>query len=202
MFFSPTLLQLHEQNIPVYILCLSKGDYNRLGNLRLDEFYSSCKQLNIPNTNYRVINDPLLLRDDPTLDWQPDAIIGHVKNVIQEWNINVLLTFDHQGISKHKNHVSIYRCLPHLIQQTKGRIKQVFVLNTVPLYRKYLTLIDLISYVMKFKHRPKYCFLLSRRHLLKPYLAMREHRSQLVWFRYLYMLFSRYIWINDYTRFS
>ncbi|PFH49579.1 hypothetical protein AMATHDRAFT_86365 [Amanita thiersii Skay4041] len=29
--------------------------------------------------------------------------------------------------------------------------------------------------------------------------AMREHRSQLLWFRYLYVLFSRYMWVNEWV---
>lgn len=27
--------------------------------------------------------------------------------------------------------------------------------------------------------------------------AMRAHRTQLVWFRWLYVLFSRYMWVNE-----
>ncbi|KZT04513.1 LmbE-like protein [Laetiporus sulphureus 93-53] len=29
--------------------------------------------------------------------------------------------------------------------------------------------------------------------------AMRQHRSQLVWFRWLYVTFSRYMWVNDWV---
>jgi N-acetylglucosaminylphosphatidylinositol deacetylase len=29
--------------------------------------------------------------------------------------------------------------------------------------------------------------------------AMREHASQLVWFRYLYVAFSRYMWVNEWV---
>jgi N-acetylglucosaminylphosphatidylinositol deacetylase len=29
--------------------------------------------------------------------------------------------------------------------------------------------------------------------------AMLAHKSQLVWFRWLYLLFSRYMWINEWT---
>jgi len=29
--------------------------------------------------------------------------------------------------------------------------------------------------------------------------AMQEHSSQLVWFRWLYILFSRYMWMNEWT---
>ncbi len=30
----------------------------------------------------------------------------------------------------------------------------------------------------------------------KAFLAMRQHRTQLVWYRYLHLLFSRYVYIN------
>jgi N-acetylglucosaminylphosphatidylinositol deacetylase len=29
--------------------------------------------------------------------------------------------------------------------------------------------------------------------------AMMEHKSQLVWFRWLYVSFSRYMWVNEWT---
>lgn len=29
--------------------------------------------------------------------------------------------------------------------------------------------------------------------------AMMEHRSQLVWFRWLYVSFSRYMWVNQWA---
>jgi N-acetylglucosaminylphosphatidylinositol deacetylase len=30
--------------------------------------------------------------------------------------------------------------------------------------------------------------------------AMMQHRSQLVWFRWLYVSFSRYMWVNEWVR--
>jgi len=29
--------------------------------------------------------------------------------------------------------------------------------------------------------------------------AMRQHWSQLVWFRWLYVLFSKYMWVNEWV---
>ena len=29
--------------------------------------------------------------------------------------------------------------------------------------------------------------------------AMKEHKSQLVWFRWLYVSFSRYMWVNEWV---
>ena len=32
--------------------------------------------------------------------------------------------------------------------------------------------------------------------------AMEEHKSQLVWFRWLYVSFSRYMWVNEWVEVS
>jgi N-acetylglucosaminylphosphatidylinositol deacetylase len=42
-------------------------------------------------------------------------------------------------------------------------------------------------------------FVAGTRAYLHAVRAMREHRSQLVWFRWLYVLFSRYMWVNEWV---
>lgn len=37
-------------------------------------------------------------------------------------------------------------------------------------------------------------------HYLSALRAMRKHRSQLVWFRWLYVAFSRYMWVNEWDQ--
>jgi N-acetylglucosaminylphosphatidylinositol deacetylase len=34
---------------------------------------------------------------------------------------------------------------------------------------------------------------------LQAVTAMRAHQSQLVWFRWMYIMFSRYMWVNEWT---
>ena len=41
--------------------------------------------------------------------------------------------------------------------------------------------------------------IMGREGYLQAILAMRQHRSQLVWFRYLYLIFSRYMYINEWV---
>lgn len=70
---------------------------------------------------------------------------------------------------------------------------KVFLLESVPVYRKYISFLDVLNIIRS----PNVCISLNP---TKIYLAMLQHRSQLIWFRYLYIIFSRYIFINTYKK--
>jgi N-acetylglucosaminylphosphatidylinositol deacetylase len=184
LFFAPILLSLHSNT---YVLCLSNGH-----NHRSDELRRSCTQLRVKD--YKIIDDQINLKDDQSVSWSSDAILGHVKQSIRQWNISTLISFDQYGISGHRNHSAIYYALLKLPQT--GQI-HFLSLQSLPIYQKYFTLFELLRvYFMSNSIRSK-TFILPIKDSLIPHKAMFEHRSQLVWFRYLYLLFSRYIWIND-----
>ena len=181
LFFSPILLSLSSN---IYILCLSNGN-----NHRSDELRRSCERLRIQG--YKIIDDQIHLKDSQTVTWPSDAILGHVKQAIRQWDISTVISFDQNGVSGHRNHTSIYYALLNL--RHYGGIR-FLSLESLPIYRKYFTLIDLIMN----KSTKEICFVLPAKDCFLPHRAMFEHRSQLVWFRYLYLLFSRYIWINNF----
>jgi len=185
LFFAPILLSLHSN---IYVLCLSNGH-----NHRSDELRRSCNQLHVKD--YKIIDDQINLKDDQSVSWSSDAILGHVKQSIRQWNISTMISFDQYGISGHRNHSAIYYALLNL-----SKISQLHFLSlqSLPIYRKYFTLFELFRvYFMSNSMRSK-IFILPIEYRLTPHKAMFEHRSQLVWFRYLYLLFSCYIWINDF----
>ncbi|UJR23931.1 hypothetical protein I4U23_026903 [Adineta vaga] len=184
MFFAPTLLSLQSN---IYILCLSNGN-----NHRSDELHRSCLQLRIKD--HKIIDDQIYLKDDQNVTWSSDAILGHVKQSIREWNISTVISFDENGISGHRNHSSIYYAL--LKYSPKNQI-HFLSLQSYPIYRKYLTLIEFLRIRFAPNTLQSKVFILPSKDCFTPYKAMYEQRSQLVWFRYLYLLFSRYMWIND-----
>ena len=47
--------------------------------------------------------------------------------------------------------------------------------------------------------RPGPTFVAGVREYVTALRAMMQHRSQLVWFRWLYVAFSRYMWVNDWV---
>ncbi|CAF1110609.1 unnamed protein product [Adineta ricciae] len=187
MFFSPTLLSLRSD---FYVLCLSNGN-----NHRSDELRRSCLQLRVKDL--KIIDDQIYLKDSQSVDWSSDAILGHVKQSIRQWNISTIISFDQYGVSGHRNHSSLYYALVKLSPTDQIRF---FALQSYPIYRKYLTLVEFLR--VRFSSKPTgiTIFILPGKDCFTPYKAMFEHRSQLVWFRYLYLLFSQYLWINNLKR--
>jgi N-acetylglucosaminylphosphatidylinositol deacetylase len=103
-----------------------------------------------------------------------------------------IITFDEFGISYHPNHISIFQAC-HSLPSV-----EVYTLQSVPLWRKYISIFDTL-YVFTRKHpsdrviyvnRPGGTFLVQK--------AMRRgHRSQMLWFRWGWILFSRYLIVNE-----
>jgi N-acetylglucosaminylphosphatidylinositol deacetylase len=68
----------------------------------------------------------------------------------------------------------------------------VYTLDTTNILRKYSSLVDLpmscLSRIMYFTFKPQIV-----------HRAMQAHASQMVWFRQLFIAFSRYTYINTLT---
>ncbi len=144
--------------------------------------------------------------------------------------IDVLLTFDGQGVSGHPNHVSLYRgarqFVAALVQGKPGWRPPVdlYTLTTVPLLRKYTSVLDLLptlgAWALRLRaaaaagvagkgarareHPAALVFLAD----LNPTAAggglgtawramTTAHQSQMVWFRYGWIILSRYMVMND-----
>lgn len=131
-------------------------------------------------------------------------------------NIDLLITFDRHGVSSHPNHISLYHGARAFIAAL-GRRKpgwacpvDLYTLASVNLVRKYSSILDalatLVIWGIRMHHRDRAHprRLLFMASLLDPvglptaWRAMtRAHKSQMVWFRYLWIAFSRYMVIND-----
>jgi len=111
--------------------------------------------------------------------------------------IDTILTFDRHGVSGHKNHSSIYSAMAYLVMENRlPKGTKVYGLQSVSILRKYSSLLDvpmsfLLASVVYTASVKDWCIL---------HKAMAAHNSQNVWFRKLYMLFSRYILINTFDQ--
>ncbi|MBW00877.1 N-acetylglucosaminyl-phosphatidylinositol de-N-acetylase, partial [Eschrichtius robustus] len=111
-----------------------------------------------------------------------------------------VVTFDAGGVSGHSNHAALYaaaRSADLGTLHTEGKLPKgcsVLTLQSVNLLRKYLSLLDLPCSLLLARDA---LFVLSRREVAQAQKAMSCHRSQLLWFRHLYVLFSRYMRINS-----
>lgn len=116
-----------------------------------------------------------------------------------------LLTFDKGGVSGHADHAAVHGGVLHFHRnatQTPGRSAtgvDVFELTTTGMFRKYSGLLDLpLSWVSSRPFPPGLWFVsLSMR---RAWRAMSAHRSQFVWYRRLFVVFSRYAYINTFRR--
>ena len=123
-------------------------------------------------------------------------------------NIDVLITFDSQGVSSHPNHISLYHGARAFIATLPPSSPvDLYTLGTVNVLRKYTSFCDIFatlatSWPRAGGDRPEALLftnkLMGEAALGTAWKAMTEaHKSQMAWFRYGWITFSRYMVIND-----
>ncbi|XP_062448797.1 N-acetylglucosaminyl-phosphatidylinositol de-N-acetylase [Rhea pennata] len=194
MFFAPTVLSLARAGARAAVLCCSAGNYYNQGEIRKKELEQSCLLLGIPASNITVV-DHRDLPDNPALQWDTQLLATFMLKHIEADNINLVVTFDAGGVSGHANHTSLCTALSYLHSERKlPEGCRVLTLESVNLFRKYISILDVpISCLLS----RDALFILTEEEAEQARRAMRCHRSQLLWFRHLYMLFSRYMVINS-----
>lgn len=207
MFFWPTLLLLQERRVPTCVLCLSTGDAAGLGKVRTEEIRRSCARLAVAGADLVTLNVDDLR--DGFHPWPEDVVAKHVLEFLGARRADLVLTFDDSGVSRHPNHVSTSRGVRRARDQLRCSARgddadathladafQLLMLDTVPLPAKYLGVLSLM--VPQCAGKPT-AILFSP---IAAFKAMWVHWSQLVWYRILFVFFSRYSYINTYTEYK
>ena len=199
-FFQPSILQFLADGNKVYLLCLSNGNYEGLGREREKELEKACARLGLtePPT---IIDDPEL-QDGPDNNWAPALIAEYVVKHCKQrealdgesGKIDIIVTFDQYGISYHPNHCAIFYGIEHMMKSNALLDIEVFTLTTVMLWRKYIALAD-VNFILTDEWQA------YRLNVYEAYKTLAEHTSQLVWFRKLFVIFSRYTYVNSFTRY-
>ncbi|KAI8087898.1 putative deacetylase LmbE-like domain-containing protein [Gilbertella persicaria] len=191
MFFGPTLTSLRTlTKARVHILCLSTGNAEGLGHIRKKELSKSCQTFGILPSHIKSIDHPQL-QDGMQNQWSPELISHTLKDYVTKQKIDTIITFDNHGVSGHANHIALYYGAKHFVQQHTNIT--LYSLESVSLIRKYIGFADLIVPKKQGSIQlvsPPIAYLLTHK-------AMRQHTSQLVWFRWLYVTFSRFMYVND-----
>ena len=212
MFFGPIIRYLSSfKNHRVHILCLTTGNYYGLGETRREEMKASCTHLVLTGLksknldNIEIIEEPAL-PDHPTNEWDEDLCSQIVLNYIRKHRIEIVVSFDEYGISSHLNHCTLNKILKK-VKQNNSELEGVkfFKLKTVNLFRKYMFLFDLLTtFVLRlfFKNAKESLIAVnSYGDFMVTIKSMMKHKSQLVWFRWLYIFTSRYMFINNIEEF-
>ena len=188
MFFGPTIIRLKSQVKNLLILSLSRGDLCGDGDVRTLELANAAQVFGIDDVC--IIDDPRLLDG---AQWDQTVIRELVEPIIEKEKVKNVITFDDYGISGHSNHRSVHRAsklLPDTIQ--------VYYLESVSILRKYLAVVDVLITVLLHSLKPGKTSiqLASVTETTTIMTALCKHSSQMVWFRKLYMMFSRYMIVN------
>lgn len=200
MFFGPTIFNLLESNRSISILCLSNGNADNIGHQREVELARVVGSFGA-GIDLTIVSDSRL-QDSDTLYWDSGVIAKYVADHIYNHSIQTLMTFDSYGVSGHVNHRSIYYALKTLRLDPKQPRIDFLVLKSVNVLRKYMFFLDsvltVVSSYLTMAQSPRTFSLaldLTYHSSLKQILKL--HESQMVWYRQLYMIFSRYMFIND-----
>ncbi|KAJ7100623.1 N-acetylglucosaminylphosphatidylinositoldeacety la se [Mycena belliarum] len=225
---SPTVSGARDPRSALYSLCLSVGNADGLGPIRKYELESSLDILGVASDKRMVLDHPDL-QDNSTAYWDSDIIANVLKPYILENRITTILTFDEDGISGHPNHRSLPAGVKQLMSTLKEVQLFTLITTPLPtkyggiiapvlakfdLYASallHLLETQLTRVLLKFdvsispssqeEPRPETMpvFVSGLKEYWAAVQAMRAHPSQLVWFRWLYILFSRYMWVNEWN---
>lgn len=199
MFFAPAILNLVRLNIEVYALCLSNGNADGLGRLREEELLASYANLGVRADRIRLVSDDRL-QDGMQTYWDPLHIVDHVEQFSQHTGpFDLVFTFDKDGISSHANHKACSYSIPQIYNsRALAENGRIYSLRSQQITIKYLGLIGALVQHLHAKisliSQNKIAFLSTPFEYLQSLRAMSLHKSQMVWFRYLYLLFSIYMY--------
>ncbi|KAH6674729.1 phosphatidylinositol glycan class L [Halenospora varia] len=220
MFFSPTIVALTAPHLnnQFELLCLCSGKDPALREKRKKELYKSAAILGVRTFALVSIGNDDRFPDDMNIMWDPNLVASVLPKVFvkthddstRELCLDVLITFDNQGVSFQGNHRSLYHGALHWLKSI-GQMADnttLYSLTTTNIYRKYISLFDApitIASALLSRAKPgigrlpdQLVFLSSFSGYLKAQQAMENgHQNQMLWFRYWWVGLSRYIGIND-----
>ncbi|KAH7408863.1 putative deacetylase LmbE-like domain-containing protein [Cadophora sp. MPI-SDFR-AT-0126] len=217
LFFAPSILGVLDRNPDTVggLLVMSTGNNEGIGETRKAELQGSCVTLGVEETRCVALDRPDI-QDSPRVWWDESLIESIVKEYVQKWHVDVIITFDEGGVSGHVNHRAVSAAIRNYAS-TDAHAPATYMLSTTMLIRKYTFLLDLPLTSGPFSWGILQA-LFSRSRASDPggdrgvlvantwgrYLASRQafakHTSQYSWDRNLYMILSRYVWFNNLRR--
>ncbi|KAK6533463.1 N-acetylglucosaminyl-phosphatidylinositol de-N-acetylase [Orbilia ellipsospora] len=246
MFFAPTIQSITSPSLnnTLRIICFSTGDADGLGSTRKHELLRSASLLGVPSVNSTVlVHDHPDLQDGMYHSWSKDLVASLLSYSLHQFEngrndenedanpqdevegdgipVDTIITFDSYGVSGHRNHISLRTAAQWYIKVYPNKPSiSLYTLTSVPLYRKYLGVIDaFISAVIADKatlyagldgpvvqevkydsgKAPESLMYLSgwEGYRLAQKAMTEGHKSQMIWFRWGWIALSRYMVFND-----
>lgn len=226
MFFLPTLAHLRRHGHALHFLCLSAGNADGLGQQRCAELQRVAAILGVAEV--RIVQDETNLPDGMRTRWPEEEVARHVERFVQQGKLDTLLTFDAWGVSGHANHRATYRGVCSYLRSHSSITSTpplAYSLISTSFVRKYAGVLDAAFSWMEERRAeqkqrqrkqkrqatgsaaaassalspPDFAFIFSLNPLLS-WRCMSTHASQFVWYRRLFVIFSRYAYCNTLQR--
>lgn len=219
MFFVPIIWALQRAGHPIHCLCLSTGNWEGLGAARTGELQAAGHTLSLASVT--VLDRPSYLSDGPRHRWEAPAVEAALHEYLGRPgtpSFKLVLTFDSQGVSGHPNHCDVSRGVRYALGRGMvGAEALLLELQSAAWWQwKYLGPLAMIPALMEailreggvegcirgvanpHKGHPStlVAVLSYSEYWQKAVGAMCRHRSQLLWFRYLYLATSSYLHLN------
>ena len=216
------------RTVPFNIICLSKGNAEGLGETRVRELNESAALLlhNERAVSVQVMDFQDGMDEIWDIDSITSSLSQKID--IKNHNLNqIIVTFDSYGVSNHINHKSCYAAVKKLVDdyaqpKTKRNEQPPHVTalylrsyknNIVLKYNSFIweilkILYDLISPFRRIiqalppntaAEKDKLSLMNTHAQYVLAFAAMlNAHESQVVWFRYGWWIFSRFVFVNEF----
>jgi N-acetylglucosaminylphosphatidylinositol deacetylase len=177
----------------------SLGDADGLGAIRKGELVASCRQLGVRHDSDVTVLEHALLPDSMTTTW-PAGLIADLLGTHAR-DADVILTFDGEGVSSHPNHISLLHGVREYIKGREGGKPRLYTLTSVGLARKYISALDAPMAFLQARRGKEGDVLLFVNTVKQTRIAQKTmttaHKSQMRWFRWGWIVLSRYMVVND-----
>ncbi|KAH8665284.1 putative deacetylase LmbE-like domain-containing protein [Tricladium varicosporioides] len=217
LFFAPSVLGVLDRNSGDKVgglVVMSTGNNDGIGEARKAELRGSCKALGIDETRCVALDRPEI-QDNPKVWWDQAVIESIVREYVEKWHVDAIITFDQGGVSGHINHRAVSAAVSNYAA-TDAHAPATYLVSTTALIRKYTFLLDLPLTSLPFSWRILQAFSSRAKdpgsnygdalvantwsRYLKARQAFAKHETQYSWDRHLYLILSRYVWFNDLRR--
>lgn len=187
MFFGPTIDRLSRQTAgaadsqspPLVIAVATLGERGGDPEVRRKEMEGLCKSIGVPVYFMRQ-GDGAASRMSMAAYTIPLFLLT---------KRTAILTFDREGVSAHADHKECYHAA--LLLHRLGVCGTVLTLHTKNALGKYILFGKWSPTSCSVKNRSLSALVRARARMLV------HHRSQMLWFRYLYLVFSTYLDLNE-----
>uniref|UniRef100_A0AAV1UXZ9 N-acetylglucosaminylphosphatidylinositol deacetylase n=1 Tax=Peronospora matthiolae TaxID=2874970 RepID=A0AAV1UXZ9_9STRA len=220
MFFLPLVHSLQDGTSSgkdmweTHLLCLSRGDFDGLGTVREQELRACAVHIGLVPDHVHVLDEPEL-QDGIENRWDVSRIAAIVLQYVDQKSIDAVFTFDGHGVSGHPNHIATHLGVQRALRErqetcraaaattnaSEEKVVRGWALESTNLVRKYIGILDTVLSLWLSRQREETQEERQVVVVCRPwwnYKAMALHRSQFVWYRRLFVVFSRYTFVNTF----